>query len=642
MAENVWYDDNADGTSYRGYGLIADMGPFLYPSAWPLMAPAILDGTYGDVTFYLALPNPADPTNPLAAGDGSYPTDVFVAYRFWDFYDHSTTIETYYSDRVPYDPGSGAPTDFVPGMHLYLAIDWDPSYDGPPAYQPDYYVPPGYASYGSAGFQTVPGQWSDWQPGPVVEHAALSSYLGDLNSWFGQGTHFDEAGNPLHGQDYSIAYPIPGLPSWDHVGGAATGACFADQDNTGIAGPVALWWRADDSGGNFELVTPRGWIGPDGADHGLEPAYTQSREARLGLGEAVLSYFARLDLDSVGGDLAYGDVGTNPTPGDGYLSIGHEPGKTPVPEWLDCANPLYRARVEGGSTGWLDDLGPAGTGPGNNSLLKTSTLQCWLRAPATPATDPGLSDFFLDESFGAPSPPRPDPAAGGAWWQLCSQGHEEYTISATGGLAVTTSWEDGTDGQSSPAGTGAVDIQVLRAELPLSSLLPLGTPEIQLVWGTSWLVGGDLSRPWLTSGDPAKPHLLGTGNGTENQLLLAPQQSFERLYPDLVSPWNENSPQPYRYSEGGASAIDPETGRAYNYRGPPYLAHNPKWRYWQPNHIEPVLIGDQTYMRLAQRADGGGVAPIRRLAASGSIGSQPRSQQADATRRLTLDHNTFY
>lgn len=625
--ENTWYDDNADGTSYRGYGLIADMGPFLYPSAWPLMAPAILDGTYGDVSFYLVLPNPADPDNPLVAGDGSYPTDVFFAYRYWNYYNHAETTEIYYSDRVPYVPGGGDVTDFVPGMHLYVAIDWDPSYDGPPAYEPDYYVPAGYASYGSAGFETVPGQWSDWQPGPVIEHAAVPSEHNGGNDWYGQGYRSADAPGP---GAYSLTYPVPGIATWDAVGGPASGEAVDSQSHAGSAG--AQWWRVTAQGNDFKVITPKDYT-EGGENHGLEPAYTQSRAAGVGFGERVLAFFARTDLDGVGGDLVYGtDYGTNPTPGDGYQSIEHQPGQIPVPEWLGCPNPYRMAGVEGGSAGWIYP-GP-NSGPETESLSGVeSRIDCYLRLPGSGDFD----DVFTSSTTTRPSP-GPSPSSD---WVLASAGHEFYNLNSAG-VDMFSTWEGG----SAHAAGESFGIQVTRDVLPLDGLCPPGTPAITLVWATAWLLGQDLSRAFLTAGDPSNVGILFTGNGTSENLEVSPGGEPTRLLGDFINVWTETSPQPYRYTVGSAFLDEfpdsPSYGAYINYRGPPYLAHNPQWRYWTPDHIEPVIQGDQTYMRLAQRADGGGVAPIRRLAASGSVGSQPRSQQADATRRLTLDHNTFY
>lgn len=576
MTLNIFYDDNDSGTSYVGYGLIADMGPFNYPSAWPLMAPAILDGTYGDVTFMLALPNPADPDNPLVIGDGSYSTDIFIAYRFWDFYDHSLTTETYYSDHAPYT-GGGSPTAFVPGMHLYVAIDWEPSFDGPPAHGPDYYVPPGYAGYGSASFQTVPGQWSDWQPGPVVEHAAVPSEHNGFNNWYGQGIRSAEAPGP---DAYSLVYPVPGIATWDAVGGPATGAAVDDQSHTGAAS--GQWWRVNANGGNFELVTPSDYT-ESGVNQGLKPAYTQSRQAGVGFGERVLGYFARLDLDPVGGDLEFGvDYGTNPTPTDSYQSIEHEPGELPTPEWLGCPNPYRMAGVDGGSGGWI--YPGVASGPETESLNGVeSRIDCYLRLPG----GGDFEDVFTSSTTTRPSP-GPSPSSD---WVLASAGHQIYNLNSAG-VDMFSSWEGG----SASAAGESFSIQVTRDVLPLDGLCPPGTPAITLVWATAWLLGQDLSRAFLTAGDPAKPTLIGTGNGTTERLEVTPGEEPTRLLGDFISIWSEASPQPYRYNAGSAFLDEfpdsPSYGAYINYRGPPYLAHNPQWRYWSPNEIvsTPIVI----------------------------------------------------
>jgi hypothetical protein len=158
-----WVPDPVHG------GLVADAGPYLGP--WPVMPPGVTAGAteFWNVTdFFIALPNPAAPTDPAAAFDGTFPTGVWIARRSGDATTESTSTswstEAFGGANAPVP---GAQPDPGLGYHLYVHVDYTP------ALPPAGYVSVLYATVGTATFYTEPGGWSDWQPAYTVDRPAL-------------------------------------------------------------------------------------------------------------------------------------------------------------------------------------------------------------------------------------------------------------------------------------------------------------------------------------------------------------------------------------------------------------------------------------------------------------------------------------
>lgn len=545
MAENTWYDGTP---GMWGYGAIADMGPYVGP--WPLMAPGVLTDANGDVLFWLALPNPADPSDPTIVSDGSYDTDVFAAERT----DLTSTGDAYFSrNEFTFSPG----TVFVAGMHLYLLIRWDVPDIGDPIHPPGFYVPNEYSSYGTAASKTVPGGWTAPQDGPVVQHCAIPGVWGGFSdpAFFAFGFASLSSSTP-----WPTWYP-PDMPTWDDVEAAAMPTSM--PLNTGV---IHTLWTAQ-AGESGVLV--------DGA-------FAGSRAEQVGYGEVVYPYFTRIDKDPVGADLVFGvDYGPNPNPDVFYDQIEYIAGGEITPEWIDCGNPMQTAQgtaVDGGV--W--DAGHNGLQPGETytdgpfaSFGVDLMLRLWEPAnPDLPGGDPGFETYFSTGTPTAPTTAAADPITGAL---LPAAG---WSLLLTRDTPISADFNTGTfaaDGGSASGGAVA-DFEVLPSTLPMAAGIPEGTREIVLLIGSHWATGitspGDV--PTFEANPLAEdPHPIG-GPVSGGQVVVNAEYDLTQWPTDSIG--GDDGSQLHPYLVGGF------------YQGPPYLAHNPAWHYWQPNRIVPAGI----------------------------------------------------
>lgn len=315
MSTNTWVDASS---SYVGGGWVADMG--VYVGDWPLMAPAVIDDTDGEVDFYVAQPHPSG--EPGLFGDGSYATDLYAASRYTGWPDQLR--ESYYSHRLPgYGNASGVAP---PGAHIFVVVYTS----APPPHPPSFYVPRLYSASGQASAYTAAGGYSDVQPGPVVDHVALPMVKGEAALALFVGAS-GQRNTTNYGSTLYQTYPPP-YPTWPQVQDYVIDLQRQHTGSDGLNPSTFLYLQAEKSDAATGPINP--------------PAYDTTMTAGAGAGEWVFGWTARLGVDPVGTDLTYGvDYGDNPNPADQYQSFVREPGAVDI-EWEDMPNPVADYVVE--------------------------------------------------------------------------------------------------------------------------------------------------------------------------------------------------------------------------------------------------------------------------------------------------------